>query len=524
MKPSPWLVVVLVGALAGLVFASVSTYDFVQHLDRQVHSLHCSFIPGGHADTGASGCQAAMMSPYSSVLRTTIWGGIPIALGAMGVFAFILFYGLDMLVTRRKSDPRATAFLALATGLPAATSLLMLIVSLTKLGTTCKLCVGVYIASALCLTGAIALWRGAMAARATMPESVGSSKSGAALLEVQVEAPATSTRFLGAMFGIGVAFVAAPTALYAAMAPDHGRFIGTCGTLEQPADTYKVMVDIHRGGDAQALEILDPLCPACKAFETRLEASGFAERLDRKAILFPLDTTCNWMITDNTHPGACTVSEAVLCAGDKAPEVIAWAFDVQDRIRAETKADPAAAARIVAQRFPDLAACVGSPEARSRLNKSLRWAVANNIRVLTPQLYVNGTKLCDEDVDIGLDYALARMIDRPAPPAQLAKPVDAGPPPAQPTTATPTATPTTPAAPAPTPTEATTPTTPTTPVPAAPVTSPSAVPPSDPVPAETTPADIKPSEPSATEATPPAPAAEATDRPAAAGDTAGGAP
>src|SRR5690242_16917402 len=135
MKRSTWPVVVLVGSFAGLVFAGVSTYDFVQHLDRQVHSLHCSFLPGAGAETGASGCQAAMMSPYSSVLRTTVWGGIPISLAAMSVFAFLLFYGSDLLLTRRKDDPRATGFLALATGLPAATSLVMLTISLVKLGT-----------------------------------------------------------------------------------------------------------------------------------------------------------------------------------------------------------------------------------------------------------------------------------------------------------------------------------------------------------------------------------------------------
>src|SRR5690349_8785955 len=118
MRPPTWLVVVLVGALAGLVFAGISTYDFVQHLDRQVHSIHCSFIPGATAETGSSGCQVAMMSPYSSVLRAKIWGGIPISLAAMSVFAFIGFCGLDLLLSRRKRDPRATGFLALACALP----------------------------------------------------------------------------------------------------------------------------------------------------------------------------------------------------------------------------------------------------------------------------------------------------------------------------------------------------------------------------------------------------------------------
>src|ERR1051325_7681280 len=164
-RHQPWLVVVLVGAVVGAVFATISTYDFVQHLDRQGHNLHCSFIPGvSHA--GESGCQVAMMSPYSSVMRGRIWGGVPISLPALSVFAFLVFYALDLALTRRKADPRATGFLALATVLPA---LVMLLISLTQLGTTCKLCVCIYVASALCLVGGVALWRQAVRERGGEP-------------------------------------------------------------------------------------------------------------------------------------------------------------------------------------------------------------------------------------------------------------------------------------------------------------------------------------------------------------------
>ena len=258
------------------------------------------------------------------------------------------------------------------------------------------------------------------------PAFVGRAKtaSGARLVAVSDTAGA-SPGFLAAAFAIGVGFVAVPVVLYLALAPDHARFIGTCEALPHPDDPYGVMLRVERGGrqagapalvpaPAPAIEVLDPLCPACKAFEQRLAASGLAERLDRKAVLFPLDNTCNWMVTEATHPGACAVSEAALCAGDKAPEVLAWAFEVQDRIRNETRADPGAAARIIKQRFPELASCVGSPDARSQLNKSLRWIVANNIRVLTPQLFVDKVKLCDEDVDLGLEYTLTTMLDRHA--------------------------------------------------------------------------------------------------------------
>ena len=462
-RPQPWLVVVLASAVGGALFAAVSTYDFVQHLDRQVHNLHCSFIPGVSHGAGESGCQVAMMSPYSSVLRTHVWGGVPIALAALSVFAFLVFYALDLVVTRRKDDVRATGFLALATVLPALASAVMLVISLEKLGTTCKLCVGIYLASAACLIGGIGAWRRARhGAGGTAPDAraerwdrrdrpreepafVGTAKTGsqARLVAVGVPTGAASARFLAAMFVTGVAFVAVPVVSYLALAPDHARFIGTCEGLPHPTDSYGVMVRIEHAAPAgaqngaPAIEVLDPLCPACRAFEQRLAASGLGPRLDRKAVLFPLDNTCNWMVTEATHPGACTVSEAVLCAGDKAPDVIAWAFEEQDRIRKETAADPSAATRIVKQRFPELAACVGSPDARARLNKSMRWIVGNGIRVLTPQVFVGNVKLCDEDVDLGLEYTLSNMLDRQARGGLAVTPPGKAPPPAAPAPAKP---------------------------------------------------------------------------------------
>ncbi|MEP6859291.1 MAG: vitamin K epoxide reductase family protein [Deltaproteobacteria bacterium] len=484
MRPPTWLVVVLVGAVLGLVFAGVSTYDFVQHLDRQVHSLHCSFIPGVTHSDPTSGCQVAMMSPYSSIFRTHVWGGIPISLGAMSVFAFIAFVAADLVVTRRKDDPKATLFLLASATLPLIVSLVMLSISLSKLGTVCKLCVCIYISSALVFTGAVMTWR-----RAKQGATVGTSRSGGHRLEVGVASEPATNGFLAAMFGLGCLFVALPVMLYLASAPDNSKFIGTCDALAKPDDTYGVMVNVHRTSprNAQALEILDPLCPACKAFEQRLEASGLDDKLDRRAILFPLDNTCNWMITETTHPGACTVSEAVLCAGDKAPEVIKWAFEVQDQIRADTAKDPTAAARYVKQKFPELAACVGSPEARSRLNKSLRWSVANNIHVLTPQLFVDGTKLCDEDVDLGLEFALTIMLDRHdkgtlAPknlPAPAPVPMHSEPAPAPATTKPKASEPTTAPKPEPTTAPADKPAEPTTP------TTPAEKPPTPPPPAET---------------------------------------
>ena len=83
------------------------------------------------------------------------------------------------------------------------------------------------------------------------------------------------------MFGLGVVFVVVPVVLYLALAPDHAKFIGTCDSLAKPDDPYGVMVHVTDGRNraaAPALEILDPLCPACKAFEERLDGVGLAEQ------------------------------------------------------------------------------------------------------------------------------------------------------------------------------------------------------------------------------------------------------
>jgi uncharacterized membrane protein len=434
MRPRTLTGMALTGALLGLLFAAVSTYDFVQHLDRQVHDLHCSFVPGLGGAAGATGCQETMMSSYSSVLRKTLWGGIPISLPAMAVFAFLLFFAAELLITGRCHDRRATGFLVLATALPALSSGVMAYVSLVTLGAACKLCIGIYFASGVCLGAALRLWtlarradsgRDAPAApgpnaRAqqsgdpawTSPSSADRANRDRTSGERQaVPAAPTSSHYLIAVFIVGLLFVATPVLAYVAAVPDHRPFIDKCGVLDTPEDRYGVMIAIGPpGGSVPAIEVLDPLCPACRAFEARLTASGLDRQLARRALLFPLDNQCNWMVDAPIHPGACAVAEAVLCGKDRSDDILTWAFANQAGLRSAAARDDAEVRRLIVGRFPTVASCLGSPEVRARLNKSLRWAVANQLSVLTPQLYVGAARLCDEDVDIGMDYALAHLI------------------------------------------------------------------------------------------------------------------
>jgi uncharacterized membrane protein len=390
--PRKTLIAFALFALAGVVFAGVSSYDFIAHLDRQVHAITCAIVPGLSAKdaSGTSGCHAVLMSPYSSVLRDYTWGGIPIALPALGVFAFLLFRAVDLILRARMSR-RETGFMVAAALLPVVTSLVYAFISMTRIGTFCKVCVGIYVASLGVLVTAIV-------AHVLTPRASDSQNQGSLL------------GLWGFYFVEGVALVALPLLAYLGLKPPYPDSLLQTSGLRHPDDKYGVMLSLPGGGRVPAVEVMDPLCPACKAFAERLAASDLGNDLETKLVLFPLDKECNWMVSESLHPGACAVSEALLCAGPSARDVLVWAFENQAELRAiGATGQPAIYARIKRE-FPGLAGCVGGAVARARINKSLRWIVANSLPVLTPQLFVRNLKIPDEDTDLGLDYVLARVL------------------------------------------------------------------------------------------------------------------
>ncbi|MFW6058516.1 MAG: hypothetical protein ACOC9W_06640, partial [Persicimonas sp.] len=322
--------------------------------------------------------------------------------------------------------------------LPALSSAVMGYISLSELGAACKLCIGIYVSSALVLTGALGLWIRARGEAAISGAGVdladpewasgdeGDDERNAASVEPDPDESSwdsgpsraggpASFGFLAAMFGLGLVFVAVPVGAYLASAPDHSRFVGACGELDERPDE-SLLIEVGPQSGVPALEVFDPLCPACRGFEEHLAQTKYHEQLARKAVLFPLDDECNWMIDQAVHPGACAVSEAVLCAEDDADRVIDWAFAHQEKLL-ETAGSSGGTDKVrdmIATEFPNVDGCLGSPKVRARLNQSLRWAVDAELRVLTPQIYVDGVRLCDEDVDLGLEFALSTMLERHA--------------------------------------------------------------------------------------------------------------
>jgi uncharacterized membrane protein len=386
-------------ALLGAIFAGISTYDFIAHLDRQVHAITCAFVPGLSAKdaTGSSGCYAALMSPYSSVLRQTVWGGIPIALPGLAVFAYLLFLALDVWYNTEVNDAGKLRYAAWAAAFPVLVSVVYVFISLRYVGSFCKLCVGIYFSSLGAFLCAILAARQADATEVSDRARRSSSGMGRYLL----------------YFAEGVVFVSVAVILYLGLSPAYAAELSRCGELLRPEDKYGVTVSLSSSASGvDAIEVFDPLCPACKNFAERLEASGLLEKLRLRAVMFPLDTECNWMIKSSLHPGACAVSEAVLCAGNDAQELITWVFANQKELRElAERSGSAAVQRRIREHFPALGTCMGKPEVKAKINRSLRWIVANSLSVLTPQLFVKNRKLCDEDTDLGLEYSLSRLLD-----------------------------------------------------------------------------------------------------------------
>jgi len=394
------------GALLGLIYAGFSTADFVAHLDRQLHPVNCSFLPGltetTQLDTEASGCKVAMFSPYSSFWREQYWGGIPWSLFGVGLYAFALALVVWMLASRRGHRLVPSTWLAL-TSLGAVTaSVVFFSISSSKLGTFCTLCVGSYIGSAVLAVGAALTALSAWSDRKAEREADAAS-------DPSVLAQVIAFCVLGLEL---LAAVLVPPYVYARSLPDYAPYVTGCGQLQAKDEGNFLLPLGPQGQGAPAVMVLDPLCAACKAFHERLVESGYAARLSIQTQLLPLDAECNWMIKDSMHPGACLMSKALLCSNERFDEVLAWIFERQETFRlAGLGKQLDQVEKALFEKYPELQKCVKSSETSIRLNKVMRHAVSNALPLLTPQLYINDRRLCDEDTDLGLDFAMKLLLN-----------------------------------------------------------------------------------------------------------------
>lgn len=382
--------IALVASALGLLFSSNSTSDYAAHLDRRLHNVHCSFIPGAAATAEAEPCRVAMYSPFSALLKDQYWGGIPISLFALGAFCFFAAFSLYLLLGGERVSRRTWGFFALVGSTPLLVSLLMLTISLTQLGQVCKTCAGIYISSTLLAFGAVTGWLSTRGDEARPALSF-------ALIPIWLVALGATTLV--------------PAVVYAATAPDQRPYITQCGELKQTKIKGDSPVKIHGTRPVQPTMLFeDPLCPTCKAFHDRLVTENIIEKLDIELVLFPLDSECNWMLDQPLHPGACIVSKAVLCGEGNSRQVLEWAYAEQEYLTRAGKAGEGVLRAAIKQRWGEsMLRCVDDKKTDVRLNNHLHFASENNIPVSTPQMYLGKRRVCDEDTDLGLRFTLSQL-------------------------------------------------------------------------------------------------------------------
>ncbi len=390
--------VATLAAVLGFVFATYSTTDYAAQLDRQVHAVHCSFIPGAPVSTdGDNPCKAALFSSYSAILRGTFWGGVPISLFAMGAFAFFIAFGAYLSVARVHVAKWAFAFFAAATLTPLGASIVMLLVTVLHLHGFCKLCVGIYVSSLVLAVSAGLAWLAHERERA--PLAPGASTGGSWGPPVLWLA------------GLGVAS-ALPALAYVASLPDYRPFLDKCGKLAVTSEAHHGLLKLPTAHPTRAVVLFeDPLCPTCRSFHERLLDEGVFERLDVTLVMFPLDSECNWMVDRSLHPGACVMAKAVLCGGDdKARPILEWSYDKQDELAEAGKQGTQALLAKIGERWGSaVTECIGGPAVATRLNHNLHFAAKNHIAISTPQMFLGDQRICDEDTDLGMKYTLAQL-------------------------------------------------------------------------------------------------------------------
>lgn len=401
--------VALVASLLGLLFGSYSTFDYAKHLDRRLHDIHCSIIPGAPPTDAADACRAAMYSPYSALLKEKYWGGVPISLFAVGAFAFFVAFSLYLVVAGDRAPRKAVQFFALATLAPLGASVLMFSISLLKLGTFCLVCVGIYLASFF-------LGASGMVGLTALKRSPAPTKGGGSPYDRPADPYRGGRPDVGWthppawLVALGV-FTLMPAVVYASAMPDHRPYLGNCGGLKVVQESANALIHIATPRSTQPTVLFeDPLCPTCKAFHERLVGEDVYDKLNIQLSLFPLDSDCNWMLSEPLHPGACLVARAVICGGPQARQVLEWSYENQEALTKAGKAGPQQLRAAIQQRWgAQTLQCMDAKSTLQTLNRHLHFAADNSVPVSTPQMYFGTKRFCDEDTDIGLRFTLAQV-------------------------------------------------------------------------------------------------------------------
>ncbi len=397
--------------------------------------------PGCAREAGAdSACRVAMYSPYSALFREELLGRYPHLAVRRWARSRSSRRSRSMLLSpSARRGARRTSCSS-----PGLTPLLVsahdvAIISATRLGVFCKTCVGIYISSVLLAVGGdLGVPRGPQGARrarglvqrgaARVPRRTGRGEKAQTRRETgrgahraegapavdeagqgRAAAPAQPAHRRPAalpawLVALGV-FAVMPALLYVSALPSYASYMTGCGKLEKPTEPNNVAASTSRARarSSRRRSSSIPLCPTCKAFHQRLVAEGVLRQARHDARALPARQRVQLDARPAAPPGRVPRLE-----GDPLQRTGGAMRRARVGLREpgrpargrQGRGGPRQRCRRhdPRQRWPGPRRSASTRRRRSSgSSASCASSVENKLPVSTPQLFLGGTRLCDED-------------------------------------------------------------------------------------------------------------------------------
>ncbi len=327
-------------------------------------------------------CEVVAISPYATFLSVpmALWG-----LATNIVFLIALataFFNLPSSETK----PAWVRLSWLFSGILLLASLVMGVISVTKLGTYCLFCIGVYVTSIVIFIGTWIWSRDEMRSIGDdLATLFGEAK---VLLLFLVAVPAAaflSNKMFLDSYGAGQLGVIVQESLNDWSANKTAEFNTGTGLIS-PARSGQEKVTI--------VEFVDLFCPHCKTATPSLHT--FAEsRNDVKLIVkvFPLDATCNSGLTHTGDGMRCQWSYALFCSeklAQKGWAALDWIFARQHQLNFSQFSDQLKEMNQTLQvSHEDMQSCIAGEEVKTLVKEMAAEGIKAEISG-TPAIFLNG--------------------------------------------------------------------------------------------------------------------------------------
>jgi len=386
------------GALLGLLASCYLLYHhFVIQMGLQTGPSLC-------AVNATFDCDKVARSSYSEFF------GIPVA--AFGIFYFA-FWALMLFRKRGQySDPETWGLFRFVAVLGLIPAILLLAISISKIGSICLFCLFTYLMSLLI---AVCVFR----MRDFPAEGKGFY-------------PLVKFLFRGnkAEFDLGNLMVAIVLAAISLIAPSYYlasyRAALPTPTAEEQlqrelrawegAPLVEIPVsssDFIRDGSGGTLVIFSDFgCPACQRVAALVEKLG--EEFSTKIVFknFPLDQSCNRLIKNRMHEHSCRAAEIARCAGALAGQESFWKVHDQFFSLPElTKTEVDSIEEEVSGQIAGFKDCMDSDRELAVIKSDIEIGATLNLQG-TPGIFING-KVVARPTAVNLRAILSRTVSKP---------------------------------------------------------------------------------------------------------------